>query len=35
MYTEGKSAGRKEYWQVVSLRKEPAFATQCVRCGTC
>ena len=35
MYTEGKSAGRKEYWQVVSLRKEPAFATQCVRCGKC
>ncbi|RRF88814.1 MAG: aldo/keto reductase [Coriobacteriaceae bacterium] len=35
MYTEGKAVGRKEYWQVVSLRKEPAFATQCVRCGKC
>ncbi len=35
MYTEGRAVGRKEYWQVVSLRKEPAFATQCVRCGKC
>ena len=35
MYTEGKAAGRKEYWQVVTLRKEPAFATRCVRCGRC
>ena len=25
----------REYWQVVGLRKEPAFATQCVGCGKC
>lgn len=35
MYTEHKRTGRREYWQVVSLRKEPAFATQCVGCGKC
>ena len=35
MYTEGKAAGRHEYMQTVALRKEPAFATQCVRCGKC
>ena len=35
MYTEGKNEGRKEYWQTVSLRKEKAFARQCVGCGKC
>ena len=35
MFTEGKSVGRKEYWQVVTLRQQPAFATQCVGCGKC
>ena len=35
MYTEGRGAGRKEYWQTVSLRKEKAFARQCVGCGKC
>ena len=35
MYTEKKGTGRREYWQVVSLRREPAFATQCVGCGRC
>lgn len=35
MYTEGKSSGRREYWQTVSLRKEKAFARQCVKCGKC
>ena len=35
MFTESKGTGRKEYWQVVSLRKKPAFATQCVGCGRC
>ena len=35
MYTENKKTGRREYWQVVSLRREPAFATQCVGCGRC
>lgn len=35
MYTENKRTGRREYWQVVSLRREAAFATQCVGCGAC
>lgn len=35
MYTERKGVGRREYWQVVSLRREPAFASQCVGCGKC
>ncbi len=35
MYTEGKNVGRKEYWQTVSLRKQKAFARQCVGCGAC
>lgn len=35
MYTEGKNEGRKEYWQAVSLRREKAFARQCVKCGKC
>ncbi len=35
MYTEGKNAGRQEYWQTVSLRKQKAYARQCVGCGKC
>ena len=35
MYTEGKNDGRSEYWQTVSLRKEKAFARQCIQCGAC
>jgi predicted aldo/keto reductase-like oxidoreductase len=35
MYTEGKNTGRKEYWQTVSLRKDKAFARQCIQCGAC
>ena len=35
MYTEGKNSGRREYWQTVSLRKQKAFARQCVGCGKC
>ena len=35
MFTEHKRTGWREYWQVVGLRKEPAFATQCVGCGKC
>ena len=35
MYTEKKSAARHEYVQTVGFRKEPAFASQCVRCGKC
>ena len=35
MYSENKKEGRFEYAQTVALAKEPAFATQCVRCGKC
>lgn len=31
----GKNSARAEYLQTVALRKEPAFATQCVDCGKC
>lgn len=35
MYTETKAGARKEYFQTVGIRKEPALATQCVGCGKC
>ena len=35
MYTEKKGTGRREYAQVVGLRKVPAFPSQCVECGRC
>ncbi len=35
MFMESKSTGRHEYFQVVSLRKKPAFPSQCVACGKC
>ena len=35
MEDKGKAAGRFEYAQVVGLRKDPNFATQCVGCGKC
>ena len=35
MFTESKSQGRFQFAQTVGLTKEPAFATQCVRCGKC
>ena len=35
IYSEGKAAARQEYWQTVSLRKEKAFARQCLDCGRC
>lgn len=35
MYMEGRGDGRHEYFQTVALRKEPAFASQCVGCGRC
>ena len=35
MYAEKKSNGRHEYFQTVSLRKTPAFPSQCVACGRC
>ena len=35
MYTENKTAGRFQFAQTVGLTKEPAFASQCIQCGTC
>lgn len=35
MYSEKKSVGRREYLQVVAIRKEKAFPSQCVACGKC
>lgn len=35
MYTEKKSSGRLEYAQVVSLKEEPVFPSQCIECGKC
>ncbi|MCR4734383.1 MAG: aldo/keto reductase [Treponema sp.] len=35
MYSESKFSGRKEFVQSIALRKESAFATQCVNCGKC
>ncbi len=35
MFIESKSQGRWQYAQTVGLTKEPAFATQCIRCGKC
>lgn len=35
MYSEGKFAGRKEFVQTVALRKESAYASQCIGCGKC
>ena len=35
MYTESKSAGRTQFIQTVGLTREPAFASQCIRCGKC
>lgn len=35
MYTEKKSVGRFEYAQTIGLRKQSAFATQCISCGKC
>lgn len=35
MYTESKSEGRSQFIQTVGLTQEPAFASQCIRCGKC
>ena len=35
MFTESKSQGRFQFAQTVGLTKEPAFASQCVKCGKC
>ena len=32
---ESKSAARFEYAQTIGLKKDPAFATQCIQCGKC
>ena len=35
MYSENKSRGRKEYFQTIALRVQPAEASLCVKCGKC
>ena len=35
MYTESKAEGRRQFIQTVGLTREPAFASQCIRCGKC
>ena len=35
MYAESKLAGRTQFIQTVGLTREPAFASQCIRCGKC
>ena len=35
MYTESKQQGRFQFAQTVGLTRQPAFATQCIRCGKC
>lgn len=35
MFTEGKSSARQEYFMALALRRESAFASQCVACGAC
>ena len=33
--TENRAAGLREYFQSVSLRRDPPFPSQCVACGKC
>ena len=35
MYTESKKEGRSQFIQTAGLTREPAFASQCIRCGKC
>ena len=35
MYIESKSQGRSQYIQTVALRKDSAFASECIKCGKC
>ncbi len=35
MYTETKKEGRFQFAQTVGLTREPAFASQCIKCGKC
>ena len=32
---DSKGAARKEFAQVMGLRKDPGFASQCIKCGKC
>lgn len=35
MYIEKKTSARFEFAQVMGLRKDPGFASQCIECGKC
>jgi hypothetical protein len=35
MFSENKGSGRKEFFQTVALRREPALPSQCISCGKC
>ena len=35
MYTESKVSGWRHFFQAVALSAEPAFASQCIKCGKC
>ena len=35
MYTESRLSGRRHFAQAVALSAEPAFASQCIKCGKC
>ena len=35
MYTEGKFGARKDFVQSLGMRKEPPFASLCIKCGKC
>ena len=35
MYMEGKTSARFSFAQNIGIRKEPGFASQCIRCGKC
>ena len=35
MYMEGKASARFAFAQNIGIRKEPGFASQCIRCGKC
>jgi predicted aldo/keto reductase-like oxidoreductase len=35
MFSDGKTEARFEFARLVGVRKEPAFASQCIECGAC
>ena len=35
MFSDGKTEARFEFARLVGVRKEPAFASQCIECGKC